>query len=274
MPDLPFSDYRGPRPDRVPPPPGTRYGRILLKLSGEALQGEQGYGIDPEVISNLAEEIKEVHESGVQTALVIGGGNIFRGIKASTQGMDRASADYMGMLATVLNSLALQDALERTGVKTRVQSAISMQELAEPYIRRRAIRHLEKGRVVIFAAGTGNPYFTTDTAASLRAMEIGADIILKATKVDGVYDKDPAEFEDARLFDHLSYIEVLQQGLKVMDATAISLCMDNRLPICVFNMNTAGNIGRVVAGESVGTRVDASREASELSEVADSFEEA
>jgi uridylate kinase len=275
MPDHPFSEQsHGPRPDRVPPPPGARYGRILLKLSGEALQGEQGHGIDPTVIEDIARQIQEVHELGVQTALVIGGGNIFRGLSASTAGMDRANADYMGMLATVLNALALQDALERIGTKTRVLSAIDMQELAEPYIRRRAMRHLEKGRVVIFAAGTGNPYFTTDTAASLRAMEIGADAILKATKVDGVFDKDPVKHEDAELFDHLSYIEVLQKGLKVMDATAISLCMDNKLPICVFNMNVDGNIKRVVAGERVGTRVDASKESNEVNEVASGFESA
>ena len=274
MRDQPFSDGHGPRADRVAPPPGARYGRILLKLSGEALQGDASGGIDPKVIEQIAREVKDVHDMGVQVALVIGGGNIFRGLKASTQGMDRATADYMGMLATVLNSLAMQDALERMGVMTRVQSAIAMQELAEPYIRRRAIRHLEKDRVVIFAAGTGNPYFTTDTAASLRAMEVGADIILKATKVDGVYDKDPVKHKDAQMFEHLSYIEVLQRGLKVMDATAISLCMDNKLPICVFNMNVPGNVRRVVEGELVGTRVDASNEASDLSETASSFETA
>jgi uridylate kinase len=241
-------------------PEGTRFRRVLLKLSGEALQGSAGYGVDPKVIDDIAREVRDVHALGVQVALVIGGGNIFRGLKASTQGMDRATADYMGMLATALNSLAMQDALERLGVDTRVQSAIAMQELAEPYIRRRAIRHLEKGRVVIFAAGTGNPYFTTDTAASLRAMEVNADIILKATKVDGVYDKDPVKHEDAVLFRRLSYIEVLQRGLQVMDATAISLCMDNRLPICVFNMNVPGNVKRVIAGEEIGTRVEAAEE--------------
>lgn len=246
-------------------PEGTRFRRILLKLSGEALQGSAGYGVDPKVIDEIAREVRDVHALGVQVALVIGGGNIFRGLKASTQGMDRATADYMGMLATALNSLAMQDALERIGVDTRVQSAIAMQELAEPYIRRRAIRHLEKGRVVIFAAGTGNPYFTTDTAASLRAMEVGADIILKATKVDGVYDKDPVKYEDAVLFRRLSYIEVLQRGLQVMDATAISLCMDNQLPICVFNMNVPGNVKRVIAGEDIGTRVDSGAVAPELS---------
>jgi uridylate kinase len=247
---------RGPRPTKAEPPKGARYGRILLKLSGEALQGDRGYGIDPTVIDGIAAEVAEVHNKGIETALVIGGGNIFRGIAASTSGMDRANADYMGMLATVMNALALQDALERNGVHTRVQSAIAMQELAEPYIRRRAMRHLEKGRVVIFGAGTGNPYFTTDTAASLRAMEIGADVILKATKVDGVYNKDPAKHPDAEMYDHLSYIDVLQRGLKVMDATAISLCMDNALPIRVFNMSVQGNIRRVVMGESVGTLVD------------------
>lgn len=247
----------GPIGATTPPPPGARFGRILLKLSGEALQGEQGYGIDPNMIQAIAKQVKEVHALGVQVALVLGGGNIFRGVKASTAGMDRANADYMGMLATVMNALAMQDALEQLGVKTRVQTAIEMQELAEPYIRRRAVRHLEKGRVVIFGAGTGNPYFTTDTAASLRAMEIGADIILKATKVDGVYDKDPAKHDDAVKFDEVSYIDVLSKGLKVMDSTAISLCMDNALPICVFNMNTEGNIMRVVSGETVGTTVRA-----------------
>ncbi len=274
MPEQPFSEKsHGPGPGRVQPPAGAHFGRILLKLSGEALQGEGKGGIDPQILEKIAREVREVHELGVQTALVIGGGNIFRGLAASTHGMDRASADYMGMLATVLNSLALQDALERAGVNTRVQSAIEMQELAEPYIRRRAIRHLEKGRVVIFAAGTGNPYFTTDTAASLRAMEIGADIILKATKVDGVFDKDPEKHKDAKLYRHLSYLDVLQQGLKVMDATAISLCMDNKLPIVVFNMNESGNIKRVATGERVGTRVDASKDR-DASDLADGFESA
>ena len=243
-------------PSRVPPPPGCRYGRILLKLSGEALQGEKGYGIDPAVIDGIAEEITEVQKLGVQLAIVIGGGNIFRGVAASTKGMDRASADYMGMLATVMNAIALQDSLERHGVYTRVQSAITMQELAEPYIRRRAMRHLEKGRVVIFGAGTGNPFFTTDTAASLRGMEIGAEIILKATKVDGVYDKDPVKHKDAVRFDKLSYIDALKMGLKVMDATALSLCMDNKMPLRVFDMGTRGNVLRVVKGEAVGTLVD------------------
>ncbi|MBN4077361.1 UMP kinase [Sulfobacillus acidophilus] len=228
---------------------------ILLKLSGEALQGERGYGIDAVIIAEIAKEIKEVHQMGVKIALVIGGGNIFRGLSASTQGMDRATADYMGMLATTLNALAMQDALERLGIDTRVQSAIKMQELCEPYIRRRAMRHLEKNRVVIFAAGTGNPYFTTDTAASLRAMEIHADIILKATKVDGVYDKDPMKHTDAKMYKHITYLDVLRNELKVMDSTAISLCKDNKLVICVFNMNKKGNIKRIVSGEKIGTFV-------------------
>jgi uridylate kinase len=231
------------------------YKRILLKLSGEALGGEQGYGIDPNTITAIAREVKQVVELGVQLSLVIGGGNIFRGLAASSKGMDRASADYMGMLATMINSLALQDALEKVGVDTRVQSAIAMAEVAEPYIRRRAIRHLEKGRVVIFGAGTGNPYFTTDTAASLRAMEIGADVILKGTKVDGVYSADPNKDPSATKFDSLDYLEVLRKGLQVMDATAISLCMDNSLPIIVFDVTTEGNVVRVVCGERIGTIV-------------------
>ena len=231
------------------------YKRVLLKLSGEALAGEQGYGIDPFTITTIAEEIKEVVECGVQLALVIGGGNIFRGLAASSKGMDRASADYMGMLATMINSLAMQDALEKVGVYTRVQSAIAMQEVAEPYIRRRAIRHLEKGRVVIFGAGTGNPYFTTDTAASLRAMEIGSDVILKGTKVDGVYSADPKKDPNAVKFPRLTYIEVLKKGLQVMDATATSLCMDNNLPIIVFDVTTNGNVKKVVFGEEIGTIV-------------------
>jgi len=231
------------------------YKRVLLKLSGEALAGEQGYGIDPLTITNIANEIKEVVACGVELALVIGGGNIFRGLAASSKGMDRASADYMGMLATMINSLAMQDALEQVGVFTRVQSAIAMQEVAEPYIRRKAIRHLEKGRVVIFGAGTGNPYFTTDTAASLRAMEIGADVILKGTKVDGVYSADPKKEPDAVKFARLSYIDVLKKGLQVMDATAISLCMDNDLPIIVFDVTTYGNVKMVVFGEEIGTMV-------------------
>jgi uridylate kinase len=231
------------------------YKRVLLKLSGESLAGDQGYGIDPLTITNIANEIKEVIECGVQLALVIGGGNIFRGLAASSKGMDRASADYMGMLATMINSLAMQDALEQVGVYTRVQSAIAMQEVAEPYIRRRAIRHLEKGRVVIFGAGTGNPYFTTDTAASLRAMEIGSDVILKGTKVDGVYSADPKKEPEAVKFSRLSYIDVLKKGLQVMDATAISLCMDNNLPIIVFDVTTYGNVKRVIFGEEIGTIV-------------------
>ena len=232
-----------------------RYKRILLKLSGEALAGNLGYGIDPDIIRAIAVEIRGVVDLGVQVAVVIGGGNIFRGVAASSMGMDRASADYMGMLATVMNSLALQDALEKAGVITRVQSAIEMQEIAEPYIRRRAVRHLEKGRVVIFGAGTGNPFFTTDTAASLRAIEIGAEIILKATKVDGVYNSDPAKNKDAVKYEQLTYLDVLKQGLRVMDSTATSLCMDNDLPILVFDLTTSGNIERVVCGEQIGTIV-------------------
>jgi uridylate kinase len=231
------------------------YKRILLKLSGEALMGEQGYGIDLAMMEKIASEIKEVFDLGVQIAIVIGGGNIFRGLAATAKGMERASADYMGMLATVLNALALQNILENKGVVTRVQSAIDMRELAEPYIRRRAVRHLEKKRVVIFAAGTGNPYFTTDTAAALRAMEIGANVIMKATKVDGVFSADPMKDKAAKKYDSLSYIEVLQKDLRVMDATAISLCMDNNLPIIVFNLNVPGNIKRIVKGESIGTLV-------------------
>jgi uridylate kinase len=229
--------------------------RVLLKLSGESLAGDQGYGIDPATISTIAAEIKEVVDTGVQLALVIGGGNIFRGLAASSKGMDRASADYMGMLATVINSLAMQDALEKVGVSTRVQSAIAMQEVAEPYIRRRAVRHLEKGRVVIFGAGTGNPYFTTDTAASLRAMEINAQAILKGTKVDGVYSADPKKDPTAERYASLSYIDVLKKGLQVMDATATSLCMDNNLPIIVFDLTTPGNIKKVIRGEEIGTIV-------------------
>lgn len=231
------------------------YRRVLLKLSGEALAGDQGYGIDPRTITAIAAEIKEVMATGSQLALVIGGGNIFRGLAASSKGMDRASADYMGMLATMINSLAMQDALEKVGVDTRVQSAIAMQEVAEPYIRRRAIRHLEKGRIVIFGAGTGNPYFTTDTAASLRAMEIGADVILKGTKVDGVYSADPKKDPTAMKYPRLTYLEVLKKGLQVMDATATSLCMDNNLPIIVFDITTYGNIKKVVCGEEIGTIV-------------------
>jgi uridylate kinase len=235
------------------------YKRVLLKLSGEALAGEQKYGIDPQTLTSIASEIKEVVVSGAEMALVIGGGNIFRGLAASSKGMDRASADYMGMLATMINSLAMQDALEKIGVDTRVQSAIEMREVAEPYIRRRAIRHLEKGRVVILGAGTGNPYFTTDTAASLRAMEIGAEVILKGTKVDGVYSADPMKDPSALKFSKLSYIDVLKKGLQVMDATATSLCMDNNLPIIIFNIKTSGNIIRVVCGEEIGTIVKGER---------------
>ena len=229
-------------------PSSLRYSRILLKLSGEALMGEGKYGIHPPTLDRIAGEIGEVVKAGVQIAVVIGGGNIFRGISASTTGMDRANADYMGMLATVINAMALQDALEKTGVFTRVQSAIKMEQIAEPYIRRRAVRHLEKGRVVIFAAGTGNPFFTTDTAASLRAMEIGAEVILKATKVDGVYDADPMKYPKARRYRTLTYMDVLRQNLHVMDSTAISLCMDNKLPIVVFDLTTHGNIRRAIAG--------------------------
>jgi uridylate kinase len=231
------------------------YKRILLKLSGEALAGQQGYGVDPDIIKGIANEIREVADLGLEIAIVIGGGNIFRGLAASSAGMDRASADYMGMLATMMNSLALQDALEKAGVNTRVQSAIEMQEIAEPYIRRRAVRHLEKGRVVIFGAGTGNPFFTTDTAASLRAIEIGAEIILKATKVDGVYNADPNKDKNAVKYEQLTYLDVLKQGLKVMDSTATSLCMDNNLPILVFDLTSTGNIKRVVCGEQIGTLV-------------------
>ena len=231
------------------------YQRVLLKLSGEALMGEREYGIDENTIRSFAEEIRDVHDLGIEIAIVIGAGNIFRGVPAASSGMDRVTADYMGMLATVINGLALQDALEQLGVYTRVLSAISMQEVAEPYIRRRAVRHLEKGRVIIFVAGTGNPYFTTDTAASLRAMEIQADIIIKATKVDGVYDRDPLKYDDAVKYDELTYLHVLQKGLKVMDATAISLCMDNQLPILVFSLTKKGNIKKAVCGESIGTFV-------------------
>jgi uridylate kinase len=229
--------------------------RVVLKLSGEALQGNLGYGIDSNVLSSIANQIKEVRSFGIEIAIVIGGGNIFRGIAGSTRGMDRASADYMGMLATVINALALQDALERQKVFTRVLSAIQMQELAEPYIRRRAIRHLEKNRVVIFAGGTGNPYFTTDTAAALRAIEIGAQVILKATKVDGIYSADPVKNKNAKKFTTLRYIDVLKKGLKVMDATAISLCMDNDIPVIVFNLKKEGNIKKVLMGEKIGTTV-------------------
>jgi len=233
----------------------TRYKRILLKISGEILTGKGNFGIDPKVMQQIAREIQEVKNLGVEVAIVIGGGNIFRGMVASSKGMDRASADYMGMLATVINAIALQDSLEKIDVHTRVQTAIEMREVAEPYIRRRAIRHLEKGRVVIFAGGTGNPYFTTDTTASLRAMEIGAEVILKATKVDGIYDVDPLLNKRARKFDELTYLDVLKKQLKVMDATAISLCMDHQIPIIVFSLKEKGNVKRVILGEKVGTKV-------------------
>ena len=231
------------------------YRRILLKLSGEALMGKDAYGINQEVLSRVAGELKEVAETGVQLAIVIGGGNIFRGVAPAAQGMDRATADYMGMLATVINSLSLQDALERIGAPTRVQSALRVDSVAEPYIRRRAIRHLEKGRIVIFAAGTGNPYFTTDTAATLRAMEIGADLMVKATKVDGVYTKDPMRHPDAVRYDVLHYDDVLAQRLGVMDATAITLCRDQNLPLRVFSINKAGSLLRIARGENEGTLV-------------------
>jgi uridylate kinase len=231
------------------------YRRILLKLSGEALAGSQGYGIDPLVIDRIASEVREVAALGVQIAIVIGGGNIFRGVAASAGGMERATADYMGMLATVINALALQDGLEKVGLQTRVLSAIEMRAVAEPYIRRRSIRHLEKGRIVIFAAGTGNPFFTTDTAGALRAVEIGADAIMKATKVDGIYSADPKQDANAQRLERVTYIEVLNRGLQVMDATAISLCMDNKLPIVVFDLNRSGNIKRIVLGETVGSIV-------------------
>ncbi|MGE3344976.1 MAG: UMP kinase [Vicinamibacterales bacterium] len=233
------------------------YSRVLLKLSGEALMGEQPFGIDPAVANQVAKEIGEIAAMGVQVGVVIGGGNLFRGLAASAKGMDRATADYMGMLATVINALALQDALEKIGVTTRVAAAIEMRAVAEPFIRRRAVRHLEKGRVVVFAAGTGNPYFTTDTAAALRAMEMRSEVILKATKVDGIYTADPMTNPDATRYTSLSYLQVLEQGLKVMDATAISLCMDNKLPIIVFKLREAGNLRRVIMGEPVGTIVRA-----------------
>ena len=235
---------------------GPRYSRILLKISGEALLGDRQYGVDPAMTSFIAKQIGDVQAAGVEVAVVVGGGNIFRGMAAAARGMDRATGDYMGMLATVMNGLALQDALEKAGVQTRVMSAIAMNEVAEPYIRRRAVRHLEKGRVVIFAAGTGNPYFTTDTAAALRAVEIGAEVMLKATKVDGVYDADPLTHPDAIRHEHLTFSDVLQDRLQVLDATAVSLCMENGLPIVVFDLHRAGNIRRVALGEPVGTRID------------------
>jgi len=233
-----------------------RFKRIVIKLSGEALMGDQSFGISPDTLKYVADEVKSVHDMGVQVAIVVGGGNIFRGIAASSYGMDRSSADHMGMLATVINSLALQDALETNGMHTRVQTAISMHEVAEPYILRRAIRHLEKGRVVIFGAGTGNPYFTTDTAAVLRAMEIHAEILLKATKVDGIYDSDPVKNKDAKLLKNVTYREALERQLRVMDLTAISLAMDNKLPLSVFSLTGKGNIESVVLGKDVGTRIN------------------
>ncbi len=232
-----------------------KYKRILLKLSGEALMGDKGYGIDADTVDYMSHEIRSIVKMGIETAIVIGGGNIFRGVEASVQGIERASADYMGMLATVINALALQNSLERIKIPTRVQSAIEMRELAEPYIRRKAVRHLEKKRLVIFAAGTGNPYFTTDTAAALRAMEIGADLILKGTKVDGVYSADPVKNPDARLFKKIKYIDVLKKGISVMDSTAITLCMDNGLPIIVYNMMKKGNLKKIMEGKKIGTIV-------------------
>lgn len=232
-----------------------KYKRVLIKLSGEALAGDQGTGISGDILNKISSEVASLQETGCEIAIVVGGGNIHRGVAGATSGMDRATSDYMGMMATVINSLALQDALERRGVYTRVMSAIAMQEVAEPYIRRRAVRHLEKKRVVIFAAGTGNPYFTTDTTAALRANEIHADLIMKATKVDGIYDKDPMKFKDAKKFNQLSYIEVLNKEIKVMDSTAITLCMDNNMDIVVFNMFEEGNIAKVVQGENIGTVV-------------------
>jgi uridylate kinase len=231
------------------------YDRILLKLSGEALMGDRYYGIDPDTVSYMANEVKKAYELGTQIAVVIGGGNIFRGVEAAEQGIERATADYMGMLATVINALALQNALEKIGVNTRVQSAIEMRELAEPYIRRKAMRHLEKGRVVIFAAGTGNPYFTTDTAAALRAIEIGANVILKGTKVDGIYSSDPIKDSKAKKFDTLTYMDVIRHSLKVMDSTAITLCMDNNLPIIVFNIRKEDNLKKILLGKRIGSIV-------------------
>ncbi len=232
---------------------GPAFKRILLKLSGEALQGDLGYGIDPETCRRIGGEVAEVHKLGVEVALVVGGGNIFRGLAASGTGFDRTTGDYMGMLATILNGMALQDALEREGAPTRVQTAIEIKELAEPFIRRRAVRHLERGRVVIFVGGTGNPFFTTDTAAALRASEIGAAVVLKATRVDGVYSADPEKDPGAKLYSELTYVDVIQERLKVMDSTAITLCMDNAIPIVVFNLNVEGNLKRLVMGERIGT---------------------
>jgi uridylate kinase len=239
---------------------GATYKRVLLKISGEALMGNLAYGIDPAVVDSIAAEVAEVVASGVQVAIVVGGGNIFRGVQGAASGMERATADYIGMIATVMNAITLQDSLERAGVQTRVQTAIAMQELAEPYIRRRAIRHLEKGRVVVFGAGSGNPFFTTDTTAALRAAEIGADLLFKATKVDGIYDSDPKKNPNAKRFESLTYSHVLANDLKVMDSTAISLCKDNNIPIMVFDLSTAGNIRRAVMGETIGTIVGGSCE--------------
>jgi len=235
--------------------PKPKYKKVLLKISGEALQGKKGYGISPEELETISQEIVGVHSLGIEVALVIGGGNIFRGVAGTKSGIDRTTGDYMGMLATVINAMALQDSLEKKNINTRVLSAIEIEQIAEPYIRRRAIRHLEKGRVVIFAGGTGNPFFTTDTAATLRALEIGADLILKATKVDGVYDKDPMKHDDAVKFEKLSYMEVLRKELKIMDATAISLCMQGNIPIIVFNLFQTGNIKNVIMGQDIGTIV-------------------
>lgn len=233
-----------------------RYKRVLLKLSGEALMGDAGYGIDPKVVEDLAAQMKQIVDDGIEVAVTVGGGNIFRGMAGSAEGMDRSQADYIGMLATCMNALALQDGFERAGIPTRVMSAIEMRQVAETYIRRRAIRHLEKGRVVIFAAGTGNPYFTTDTTAALRALEIGAECLMKATKVDGIYDCDPVKNPDAKRYDRISYIDVLAKGLHVMDSTATSLGMDNKMPILVFDLTVNGNISRVLKGENVGTTVE------------------
>jgi uridylate kinase len=248
-------DDRKPNPSETSPAP--LYRRIVLKLSGESFQGSQGFGIDAETVHSIAREVKEVSDLGIQMAIIVGGGNIFRGTRQKSLSIDRATGDYMGMLATVINGLALQDALEKQGVVTRLLSAIDMAQVAEPFIRRRAMRHLEKGRVVIFAACTGNPYFSTDTAAALRAMEIKAHVIMKATRVDGIYDADPEKVPGAKMFDRITYLDVIQKGLAVMDSTAISLCMDNRMPIIIFNMNRPGNIRRVVMGEKVGSTVTA-----------------
>jgi uridylate kinase len=242
------------------------YKRVLLKISGEALMGAQGYGINPEILTHVSAEIAETARSGIELAVVVGGGNIFRGVSESAKGMDRASADYVGMLATVMNAVSLQDAIEKHGVVTRVLSAIPMQQLAEPYIRRRAIRHLEKGRIVIFAAGTGNPFFTTDTAAALRAMEIGAEVVMKATKVDGVYDKDPRKHGDAKRYRQVTFGDALTQRLEVMDATAFALCRDNGMPIVVFDMTREGNIRRVISGEPVGTTIVTDNQQTKFSE--------